>query len=112
MTCLGVSAQRPSTGDDCGNCGNAGANGSYSDSKKATTELYIFPNPAVDYVSLSNDDVAAQITIVNMLGRKVKSFNVEKGDKYYINELPSGTYLVQVVDKQGKTLVTQRISKR
>ncbi len=109
---IGASAQRPSTNEDCGNCGNSGANSAYYDSKKATTELYVFPNPASDFISLSNDDAAAQINVLNMLGRKVKAFNVEKDDKYYISELPAGTYLVQVVDKQGKTLVTQRVSKR
>lgn len=105
----GLSAQRIDEG--CVGCNNAG-NGAIVDNKKNNSDITIYPNPATDFFSISNEEAAEHITIFSVLGRKLATFVVSKGEKYNISDLSSGTYLVQVADKQGKTLVTQRFYKK
>ncbi|MBK8724065.1 MAG: T9SS type A sorting domain-containing protein [Saprospiraceae bacterium] len=106
---MGLSAQR--IDDGCSGC-NSGNNGAYFDAKKANAEIGVYPNPTAEYIFLTNDDVADQITVFSMVGRKVKVFSVNKGEKYYLGDLPTGTYLVQIADKQRNTLNTIRVTKK
>ena len=72
----------------------------------------VYPNPASDYIGLSNDAFVQQLVIYNFSGRQVCAFNASKGQKYNISELPTGMYLVQFMDVQGRIMHTQRLQKR
>ena len=72
----------------------------------------VYPNPAADYISLSNDDSVQQLVIYNFSGRQVCAFKASKGQRYNVSGLPTGMYLVQFVDGQDRIFHTQRLQKR
>ena len=75
--------------------------------------IQIFPNPATTFIGLSAaPDAVEKIIIFNLVGRQMKSFNAEAGEKYYVGDLPKGMYLVQLFDTRNKIITTQRVSKR
>lgn len=76
------------------------------------TSLQVFPNPAVDYITISSSQSVQHITVYNLLGRKMKSFTYIEGDRYFIGDLPKGMYLVQMTGKDARLISTQRLSKR
>ncbi len=80
--------------------------------EKRSPQISIYPNPATDYIKLSDDDLVLNISISNMLGRKMRTFEVAKGEHYEIGDLPNGLYLIQIVGKNNKVLATQRLTKK
>ena len=74
--------------------------------------INVFPNPAIDFFSLTNDKNVEQIVVINMVGRKMRTFEATSGGKYQIGDLPNGMYLIQFRDSTNKIITTQRISKR
>ncbi len=72
----------------------------------------IFPNPATEYITVNNDDVVKNIVVFNMVGRKIRSFTTEKGERYEIGDLPNGLYVVQLFGRNNKVLLTQRLTKK
>ena len=79
----------------------------------AKPELSVFPNPAIDNISVhDNSELVLEIVVFNLVGRKVKSFEHLKGEYHYIGDLPKGVYLVQMLDKTKHILTTQKIDKR
>lgn len=75
-------------------------------------DVKIFPNPATDFIQISNNNNIQQVKIFNMVGKAVKNYDYIKGKNYYIGDLPKGIYLVQFSDKKSKVISTKRISKR
>jgi Secretion system C-terminal sorting domain len=81
--------------------------------KSSKIDLSVYPNPAVEYISVQDDnDVVGKIVVFNLVGKKMKSFEISKGDSYYVADLPKGMYLVQILDHNSKLLTTQRVNKR
>lgn len=74
--------------------------------------IKIFPNPASDYIELTDNEKIGKIVVFNLVGKEMKRFDASNGQRYNISELPKGMYLVQLLDKSGQTVVTQRVSKR
>jgi len=72
----------------------------------------VYPNPASDFISLSNEEAVQQLVIYNFGGRQVLAFNASKGQRYDISNLPDGMYLVQFVNIQNQIIHTQRLQKR
>ena len=89
-----------------------------SDSDKPVAQLTskknisVFPNPAINFIGLSETEDVKQLIVFNVVGRKMKSFMVSEGEKYDITELPKGMYLIQILDYDNKIITTQRLSKR
>jgi Secretion system C-terminal sorting domain len=79
---------------------------------KRSPQISIFPNPATEFIKLNDDDAAKNINISNMLGRKMRTFDVIKGERYEIADLPNGLYLIQIIGKNNKVLATQRLTKK
>lgn len=76
-------------------------------------KISIYPNPATNYISVNKDENVREIAVFNLVGRKLKTFqNIEKDEHYDVSDLPSGMYLVQIIDTGNKIVTTQRISKR
>ncbi len=90
---------------------SGGDNGRSSRNAEAPV-LQVFPNPAVDYFSITNDPSVEHIVIYNLLGRQMKSFTYTEGDRYFIGDLPKGMYLVQMTGRDSRLITTQRLSKR
>jgi hypothetical protein len=79
---------------------------------KRSPQISIYPNPATEFIKLNDDDAAKNISISNMLGRKMRTFDVIKGERYEIADLPNGLYLIQIIGKNNKVLTTQRLTKK
>ncbi len=75
-------------------------------------ELKIYPNPATDFISLSHNEGIERLVIYNLVGRKMKSFNVREGGKYQVSDMPKGMYLVQLLGERDKIITTQRLHKQ
>ena len=75
--------------------------------------ISIYPNPATNFISIDNDENVKQIAVFNLVGRRLLTFEeVEAGTRYDVSSLPSGMYLVRIIDQSNKIMTTQRISKR
>ncbi len=107
-------------GSNCGGCGNGMTGDDYNSNQKTPVEvtitpkkkkISIYPNPAVNFIGLSDSDDVQKIVIFNVMGREAKSFKVEKGLKYDVTDLKTGMYLVQIVDMNNKIITTQRLNK-
>ena len=48
-------------------------------------KITIFPNPATNYISISNEDKVSEISVFNLVGRKIKTFEVQEGAKYDVD---------------------------
>ena len=72
----------------------------------------VYPNPAADYISLTNDEAVQEMVIYNFSGREVCSFKASPGIRYNISGLPTGMYLVQFIDGNERIFHTQRLQKR
>jgi len=79
---------------------------------QAALELKLFPNPAVDYFSLSENQIVERVLIFNLVGRQMKNFKARSREKYNIADLPKGMYLVQLLNKQQDIITTQRLHKQ
>ena len=80
--------------------------------EKRSPQISVYPNPATDYIKLTDDDLVRNISVSNMLGRKVRAFDTSKSERYEISDLPNGLYLIQLLGKNDKVLVTQRLTKK
>ncbi len=72
----------------------------------------IYPNPAFNFIGLNNVSNVGSIIIYNLVGRKMKKFTPQEGERYDIADLPRGMYLVQLLGTDGKVVTTQRMSKK
>ncbi len=76
-------------------------------------QLKVFPNPATNFISLSQNKGVSQIAVFNVVGRHMKTFRVITADeKHDISRLPTGMYLIQLLDENKKVITTQRLHKR
>ena len=76
-------------------------------------DLKIYPNPAVDYISLTETQGVSEIKVFNLVGQSVKRFKIDYTDQqFYVGDLPKGMYLVQIKGDNDKVLTTQRLHKQ
>ncbi len=75
--------------------------------------INIYPNPVKNMVNISGLANNDQVFVYNMMGVKVANYNVQGSNACTLNiaELPSGHYLVQVVDVNGATKTKAPIQK-
>ena len=87
-----------------------------SDSPSFRTDkssIKVFPNPATEYFELTDRTyTVSQINIYNIVGKKMKTFEVEQNKKYYLDQFPKGMYLVQMVSYDNSIVTTQRLNVR
>lgn len=80
--------------------------------KNATINLQVYPNPAVEFFSVTGSESVRRIEIYNLVGKKLKAFYASPDRKYEITDLDNGMYLAQFLDENGFVITTQRISKK
>ena len=75
------------------------------------TKVLIFPNPAVDYIFIQSQGETLSIRILNSLGAEVSILNyMNIGNrmlKISVNDLPCGTYFIQV--SSGSNVTTHKV---
>lgn len=75
-------------------------------------KLKIYPNPVTNYFKLDNPSgIASKMVIYDVLGKKVKSFDVSNQQDLYIGDISNGRYFARVFDNDGKSLKVLRIVK-
>lgn len=87
---------------------------STKDAGKSGIGVKVFPNPVTDYFSIQDDnEVVERIVVYNMIGRAVKNYstNVNNNNKYNLNDLPEGLYIVRLLNSRGATVKTVRLNK-
>jgi len=72
-------------------------------------DIKIYPNPTAQYISLTDVQDVAALSLYNILGRQVRFFTANYENQYDVSSLPVGLYLVRIVDKNSKTLKTLRL---
>jgi hypothetical protein len=80
-------------------------------SEQERQNLRVFPNPTTNFIELSNTDVVDEVLVYNLLGKQVRSFDVVNNEKYSLNGLPNGIYMVSLLNDEEGILKTVRVSK-
>jgi hypothetical protein len=83
-----------------------------SQANDRSLDIKVFPNPATDYIGITNSQKVQQIRIYNLVGRQMKDFEAVQGEKYYVGDLPRGMYLVQLIDANKRVIITRRVNKQ
>ena len=73
------------------------------------SSLKVYPNPAVDVVTVSSNKKIENITVIDMSGKKVQSFKA--GNQINVSSLAKGTYMLQVYYGGGAVENTKLIKK-
>ncbi len=73
--------------------------------------LQVYPNPTRNIFQVSDNEIVGRVILFNLLGRPLKTYSYVPGDLYRLDELPKGTYLVQLQDREGRVLVTRALNK-
>lgn len=65
-------------------------------SEKETRSFTVYPNPAIDYLSIESKEEIKKMTIYDFSGKVITSQEKLKGHRINIEELPHGIYFVQI----------------
>ena len=70
------------------------------------SRLVVYPNPALDVITVTNDNVITKLTVTNLLGQMVITQNVN-AETIQVNlaGLAAGTYILQVATADASTTV-------
>ena len=71
--------------------------------------IRIYPNPVTDYFKIDSKVTIGKIEIYNLIGKKVKSQNNDRGDIFDASNLRNGMYLVRIYSQKGKVLRVLRL---
>jgi hypothetical protein len=74
--------------------------------------VQLFPNPSTDYFQLSRVENVDRIVLYNVIGRRMREFEVQEGARYRLAGLPDGIYLAALVNDQRGVMRTLRVHKR
>jgi hypothetical protein len=81
-------------------------------SKVNTGGVRIYPNPALDFFMLMDENsVVDRVVVYNIIGRQVKNIKAVENIKYAINDLPEGIYIIRLLNTNGVTIKTVRLNK-
>ena len=75
-------------------------------------KISVYPNPTSDFFAVSDPEGISKLKVFNLVGKEMRSFNVESGLKYNVSDLPNGMYLIQMINNNKKIVNTQRLQKR
>ncbi|MDZ7876024.1 MAG: T9SS type A sorting domain-containing protein [Saprospiraceae bacterium] len=76
------------------------------------TGVKVYPNPAADFFSIQDDyDVVERVVVYNMIGRVVKNYTTNTNNKYNLNDLTEGLYIIRLLNSRGGTVKTIRLNK-
>ncbi|HXH19248.1 MAG TPA: T9SS type A sorting domain-containing protein [Chitinophagales bacterium] len=83
-----------------------------------TEKIRIYPNPAKDYILIKNlpENEVSTVEVYNIFGRRMLSFsqaanNVDSVQKFDINTLAKGIYMIRVFDSAMNVIYTESLSK-
>ena len=100
QVCANVEAWGPLAADTCSAsaCGWVGAAVATMDEQR-TDGVRMIPNPANEFISIEGDlDRPADLIILSLDGRIVRSLRLGSASPIAIDDLPAGTYVLQLFD--------------
>lgn len=74
-------------------------------------QVKVYPNPSTGLFAVKAGKQLATVQVFSLTGQQVKSFTYNDGQWYDITDLPKGTYLVRLVDRDAQQLVTKLMHK-
>jgi hypothetical protein len=77
----------------------------------AQSSLRVYPNPTTEYFMITENEIVEKAVVYNIIGRQIRSFPVVDGQRYYISDLPDGFYIIRLLNNNGGTIKTVRLSK-
>lgn len=86
--------------------------GQYNVSKKSSAKSLIYPNPTFDSFSIKNDSEVDEISIFNIVGKKVLTESHITGEEHKVSELKRGIYLVRLLNEDDEVLQVIRLTKK
>ncbi|RLD50674.1 MAG: hypothetical protein DRI94_08025 [Bacteroidetes bacterium] len=105
-------------GDDSSGGGNWTINNvvvsnNATDISKVSDNLRIFPNPAINDLNISSVSNINNITVSNVIGQTVLSFNDINTDHFTVNvaDLTKGVYLINIKNADGTSAITKFVKK-
>jgi predicted Zn-dependent protease with MMP-like domain len=81
------------------------------DVNNGANQIKIYPNPAIDYFQIAENDLVDKVVIYNIIGRQVRVYKAEDGTRYSVSDLPDGFYIIRLLNGTGQTVKTIRLSK-
>lgn len=78
----------------------------------AVAGLRVFPNPAVSYFRIYQDDLVDKIIVYDLAGKPVLNYTANMEGQYDVSALQPGLYLVRLLTSDKSVLKTVRLSKR
>ena len=75
-------------------------------------KISIYPNPVNDYFNISDDNDVDEISIFNIVGKKIISLDHAPGQSHDISKLQKGLYLVRLIDDSQNILKAIRLTKK
>ncbi len=89
----------------------SGAKSAIANEELSNSELTIYPNPAIDYLTIASNSAIGHIMVFNSLGQIVLNSNTQTNQfQLNINDLTQGIYYVRI-DNEGTT-TTRKILKQ
>lgn len=80
--------------------------------KEFGKNVTLYPNPVIDYLSLSITNGSYTFSIHNLLGQKVQSESFTNSTSFDLSSLKAGIYIVTITDMNNLKNYTERIIKR
>ncbi|MEP7267190.1 MAG: T9SS type A sorting domain-containing protein [Saprospiraceae bacterium] len=74
--------------------------------------IQLYPNPTQDYFMITSPIVIGKIELYNITGEKAKVYYAYKNKRYYIDDIPSGIYMVRLINLQDEIIKTVILKKR
>jgi len=72
----------------------------------------VFPNPTTQFINIDDgQERVGTLKLFSLLGKNVKTFDVQSQKKFDVSDLPNGLYLLQIIDKQNNIAKTIRLKK-
>ncbi|MBK8954784.1 MAG: T9SS type A sorting domain-containing protein [Saprospiraceae bacterium] len=72
----------------------------------------VYPNPASNSFTVDYNTGLVRIDLVNILGRKIRSFRAVPNSSYDISDLEDGMYFIRLIGPNDQNFRTLRLQKR
>jgi len=75
-------------------------------------KIQVFPNPTMDYFTITENTVVEEIRIFNIMGKRMKAILFQNGKEINVASFPNGFYLIKMLDKNREVVKTTRLIKK
>lgn len=80
--------------------------------KTEQIELSVFPNPAVDFFSILNDQDVAKIGVYSVVGKLMKTLDHSPTQRHRIDAFRKGLYIIRLYNDDKEIIKVLRLNKK